>query len=108
MLHACLLRSPLPHAPVQAIDVAAAARQAGVRAVLVIAPKDAMLRYVGQPVVAVAAITQASADTALRAVHVDYTPLPFVVDLDTARKSNAPLVYLAGEQPSLSVAEIPV
>lgn len=108
MLHARLLRSPLPHARVQAMDAAAASRQAGVRAVLVIAPKDAMLRYVGQPVAAVAATTQAAADAALQAIHVDYIPLPFVVDLDAARKPNAPLVYLAGEQPSLSVAEIPV
>ena len=108
MLHARLLRSPLPHARVQAIDASAATHQAGVRAVLVIATKDAMLRYIGQPVVAVAAITQMAADAALRAIHVDYTPLPFVVDLDAARKPNAPPVYLAGEQPSLSVAEIAV
>ena len=108
MLHARMLRSPLPHARVQAIDASAAARQPDVRAVLIIAPKDAMLRYVGQPVVAVAANTETAAEAALRQVHVDYAPLPFVVDLEAARKPNAPLVYLAGEQPSLSVAEIPV
>ncbi len=108
MLHARLLRSPLPHARVQAIDTSAVTHQSGVRTILIIAPKDAMLRYVGQPVVAVAATTEAAAEAALRQIHVDYAPLPFVVDLDAARKPNAPLVYLAGEQPSLAVAEIPV
>ena len=108
MLHARILRSSLPHARVQAIDIDAAARQPGVRAVLVIASKDAVLRYVGAPIVAVAATTQEAAETALRLIHVENTPLPFVVDLDAARRPNAPLVYQAGEGPSLSIAEIPV
>jgi xanthine dehydrogenase YagR molybdenum-binding subunit len=108
MLHARILRSPLPHAHVQAIGAAAAADVPGVRAVLVVAPKDAILRYAGAPVAAVAATTQAAAEAALRLIRVDYTPLPFVVDLDTARRANAPLVYQPGEQPTLSIAEIAV
>ena len=107
LLHARILRSPLPNARVQAIDTDAAARQPGVRAVLVIAPRDAILRYVGAPVAAVAARTPEAADAALRLIRVDYARLPFVVDMDTARRPNAPLVYQAGELPSLSVAEIP-
>ena len=66
LLHARILRSPLPHARVQAIDAAAAARYPGVRAVLVIASADAILRYVGEPIAAVAAATPAAADAALR------------------------------------------
>ena len=108
MLHARVLRSSLPHARVQAVDTGAAARAPGVRAVLVIASKDAILRYVGAPIAAVAATTQSAAEAALRLIHVDTTPLPFVVDLDAARRANAPLVYQAGEGPSLSIAEIPV
>ncbi len=108
LLHARILRSPLPHARVQAIDAAAAARQPGVRAVLVIAAKDAVLRYVGAPVAAVAARTPAAADAALRLIRVDYAPLPFVVDPDLARRPDAPLVYPAGETPPLAIAEIPV
>jgi len=61
----------LPHARVQAIDTDAAARQPGVRAVLVIAPRDAILRYVGAPVAAVAARTPEAADAALRLIRVD-------------------------------------
>jgi xanthine dehydrogenase YagR molybdenum-binding subunit len=108
LLHARILRSPLPNARVRAIDVDAAARQPGVRAVLVIAPPDANLRYVGAPIAAIAATTQAAADVGLRLIHVDYAPLSFVADLDTARRPNAPLVYQAGEQPPLSIAEIAV
>ena len=108
MLHARVLRSPLPNARVQSIDAATAARQPGVRAVLSIAPKDAILRYVGAPVAAIAASTPEAADAALRLIRVDYAPLPFVVDPDAARRPDAALVYQPGEQPSLAVAEIPV
>jgi xanthine dehydrogenase YagR molybdenum-binding subunit len=108
LLCARILRSPLPNARVQAIDAEAATHQPGVRAILVIAQRDAVLRYVGAPVAAVAATTQAAADAALRLIRVDYAPLSFVADMDTARRPNAPLVYQAGEQPSLSIAEIPV
>src|SRR4029077_2945996 len=72
MLHAHILRSPLPHARVQAIDADTAAHVPGVRAVLVVAPKDAILRYVGAPVAAVAATTQPAAEAALRLIRVDY------------------------------------
>ena len=108
MLHARILRSPLPHARIQAIDTDAATRQAGVRAVLIIAPKDAVARYVGAPVAAVAATSEAAAEEALKLIRVDYTPLPFVVDMDTARRQNAPLVYQGGDQPSVALAEIPL
>jgi len=108
LLHARILRSPLPHARVQAIDAAPATRQPGVRAVLVIAPQDAILRYVGAPVAAVAARTAAAADAALRLIRLDYVPLPFVVDPDLARHPDAALVYSAGATPPLAIAEIPV
>ncbi len=108
LLHARILRSPLPHARVTAIDAAAAAQHPGVRAVLIITPQDGILRYVGAPVAAVAATTEAAADAALRLIRVGYAPLPFVVDPDSARRPDAPLVYQAGERPSLSIAEIAV
>lgn len=108
LLHARILRSPLPNARVRAIDPAAALRLPGVRAVLVITPKDAIVRYVGAPVTAVAARTPEVADAALRLIQVDYAPLNFVVDLDAARRSDAALVYQPGERPSLAIAEIPV
>ena len=101
MLHARILRSPLPHARVRSIDISAAARHPGVRAILLIAdpndPQSASLRYVGAPVAAIAAVSMAAAEEALRLIHVDYQSLPFVVDMDQARAQTAPAVYESAE-----------
>jgi xanthine dehydrogenase YagR molybdenum-binding subunit len=97
MLHGRILRSPLPHVEVRAIDISAAARHPGVRAVLSVArpeePASATLRYVGAPVAAVAATSKAAAEEALRLIRVDYKPLPFVADMDKAREPTAPSVF---------------
>lgn len=108
LLHARVLRSPWPNARVHAIEAKPAARSPGVGAVLVIAPPGAELRYVGAPVAAIAATTPEAAEAALALIRVDYVRLPFVVDMDTARKPNAPLVYRPGEQVALSIGEIAV
>jgi len=97
MLHGRILRSPLPHAEVRAIDVSAASNHPGVRAIMLVArpdnPADAVVRYIGAPVAAVAAVSKAAADEALRLIRVDYKPLPFVVAMVAARASTAPLVH---------------
>jgi len=102
MLYARVLRSPLPHARVRSIDISAASRHPGVRAIVPIASPDdphrATLRYVGEPVVAVAAASMAAAEEALRLVRVDYQSLPFVVELDYARAQSAPPVYVSTEE----------
>jgi len=104
MLHARILRSPMPHAVVAAIDVSAAARHPGVRTILLVADpsdaKSATVRYVGAPVVAVAAASISAAEEALRLIRVDYRALAFVVDMDKARKATAPLVYAAAAAPA--------
>ncbi len=101
MLYARILRSPLPHALVRSIDLSAAARHAGVRAVLPIASADdaqsANLRYIGAPVAAIAAVSPAAAEEALRLIRVDYQSLPFVADMDRARQQAAPPVYASAE-----------
>ncbi|MCR6736005.1 MAG: xanthine dehydrogenase family protein molybdopterin-binding subunit [Afipia sp.] len=97
MLHGRILRASLPHAQVRAIDISAAANHPGVHAILVVAspddPASAVLRYIGAPVAAVAADSVAAAEQALRLIHVDYQPLPFVVDMDKARQPKAPPVF---------------
>ncbi len=109
MLHARVVRSPHPHARVRSIDTSAAERHPGVRAVHVLdhllgsaqladpskepASRFPVVRYAGQPIAAVAAATPAEAEEAARLVRVDYEPLPFVVDLDDARKPDAPPVF---------------
>jgi xanthine dehydrogenase YagR molybdenum-binding subunit len=98
MLHARILRSPMPHALVRSIDTSAAARLPGVVAVVTVArpddPATSTLRYVGEPVAAVAAISSDVAAEALRQIRVDYEPLLFVADMDEARDPAAPHVYV--------------
>jgi xanthine dehydrogenase YagR molybdenum-binding subunit len=97
MLHGRILRATLPHAEVQAIDISAAASHPGLRAILIVArpddPATAVIRYIGAPVVAVAAESENAADEALRLIRVNYKPLPFVVDMDKARQPKAALVF---------------
>ncbi len=114
MLHARLLRAPLPHARIRALDVSAAERHPGVRAVHVIlgpqgggttsvsADEDveatrrvenAIVLYAGIAVAAVAAVTPEVAEEGVRLLKVDWQPLPFVVDMDEARADGAPVVF---------------
>lgn len=102
MLHGRILRSPLPHARVRAIDVSAARAHPGVMAVQVLAqPGDASgtLRYIGAPVAAVAAVTMDAAAQALRLLRVDYETLPFVADMDAARDPASAPVHDAASAP---------
>ncbi len=103
MLHGRILRSPLPHARIRAIDLSAAARLPGVRAAVAIArpedPASATLRYVGAPVAAVAAVSVAVADEALRLIRVDYQALPFVTEMEAARDPAAPRVFDSAAAP---------
>jgi len=91
MLYGALVMCPHPHARVTSIDTSAAKKMPGVKAV--IAWPDRHIRFAGKEVAAVAATTQAQADAAAAKVKVKYDVLPFVVDLQTARKSDAPKVY---------------
>ena len=104
MLHARILRAPLAHARIRAIDAGEARALDGVRAVVILAqpgdPLSGMVRYAGQPVAALAAISPAIARAALDLVRVDYEPLPFVVDMEDARAGGAPPVYAAGTAPA--------
>ncbi|HUL62984.1 MAG TPA: xanthine dehydrogenase family protein molybdopterin-binding subunit [Burkholderiaceae bacterium] len=106
MLHGRLLRSPHPHAVVRALDLSGAAKLPGVRAVLALdepagraietdtgAARPRRVRYVGDVVAALAATTPERAAAALQSIKVDYAPLPFVVDIESARKEGAPTVF---------------
>ena len=94
MLYGAILRSPLPHARIKSIDTARAARLRGVRAIINI--DDDVVRFAGQEVAAVAAISSYIANDALALIKVDYEPLPFVADLDAAMAAGAPAVFENG------------
>lgn len=102
MLHARILRAPMPHAHIRAIDVTAAVQFPGVHGVEVLVepgnPSRATIHYAGDPIVAVAATNAGIAQAALALIRVDYEALPFVVDLDQAREPTAPQVYRDGDE----------
>jgi len=107
MLHGKILRSPYPHARILGIDASEAEAVPGVAAVLtaadvsdtnpyysgrpVIAIKK--VRYVGEPVAAVAAEDRETAEEALSLINVRYEELPAAVGLDAALRSGTPLIH---------------
>lgn len=118
MLHARVLRSPHPHARIASIDTSKAEKLPGVKAI--IHHKNAQIpwssggvtakrfifnnpvRYVGEPVAAVAATDRHIAEDALGLIEVKYEKLPHVLDAKEALKPDAPKIYpkgnlLAGE-----------
>ena len=107
MLYGKILRSPYPHARIRAIDAPQAEALPGVVAVLTAAdivdfnpiyngrPVIAMnkVRYVGEPVAAVAATDLATAEEALSLIQVDYEELPAAIGIEAALKKDAPLIH---------------
>jgi len=108
MLHAALARAQVPSARILRVDVSAARRMPGVRAVATAAdgpfrhgigiadhPLFATdrIRYDGEPVAAIAADTLAQAQAAAAAVVVDLEPLPAAISMADALAPNAPLVH---------------
>src|SRR5438876_1307410 len=101
MLYARLLRSPHPHARIKSIDTRRAMELPGVLAVIAgedlpqrfgILPSSQdeyalaieKVRYVGDPVAAVAALDPDILDEAIKLIKVDYEVLPALMSIDEA------------------------
>jgi CO/xanthine dehydrogenase Mo-binding subunit len=112
MLHTAFLRSPHAHARIRSIDVSQALAMPGVEHVLVgdefrthaqplgqgwqgYAIALDKVRYVGEPLAAVAAISRHVAEDAAERIKVDYEILPAVVDARRAIDRSAPRLYEA-------------
>lgn len=108
MLHAHVLRSPHPHARVLGLRIDKALKVPGVRAIVSgrdfplhtgVYLKDQTVfatdrvRFVGDPVAAVAAETPAAAREAAALIEVDYEPLPPIFDVLQGLEDGAPLVH---------------
>ena len=126
MLFARVLRSPHPHAQIRRIDTTRAAALRGVKAVLThencrvvwgagsiaggrqysdeikkitVQRRYAFnnpVRFVGEPVAAVAALDRHTAEEALQLITVEYETLPFVLDHEEALKADAPQIWPEG------------
>lgn len=88
-----VLRSPLAHGRLRALDLAEAAALPGVLAVLPLQQPGDTLRYVGQELAAVAAEDLATARAALRVIRVEIDPLVAVFGIDAALDQGAAAVY---------------
>lgn len=111
MLYGKILRSPHAHAKVVSIDTAKAKKLPGVRAIATgkDAPDEKLyalrdryviardtVRFVGEPVAAVAADTAEIAEEALNLIDVEYEVLPAVFDPEEALKRNPDVVVNPG------------
>jgi CO/xanthine dehydrogenase Mo-binding subunit len=111
MLHGKVLRSPYAHARILSIDTSAAEAMPGVVAILTGADlldsdpyyghaiKDRPIvaidrvRFAGEPVAAVAATAEVTAEAAVAAIIVEYAELPIVRTIEEALAPGATLVH---------------
>ena len=126
MIYGRVLRSPHPHARVLRVDVSKAEALPGVKVVIdherapVVWGAGSVsggrqyndhikaitkhrrhlfnnpVRFVGDPVAAVAAIDRHVAEEALRLIEVEYEPLPFVLEPEEALDPRAPKIWPEG------------
>ena len=107
MVYGKVLRSPHPHARITRIDTSKAQALPGVVGAVTHEDTpgltwenawfnyrgkilDDTVRFVGDEVAAVAAISEEIAEAALDSIEVDYEPLPAVFDPEEAMKADAP------------------
>ena len=92
-LEGLIVRSHVAHGKVIGIDLAPARAMRGVKAVISLLGNDGIVRYVGEPIAAIAAIDRKTAQEAASAIEIRFEHLPPVVGLDAARKPDAPAVF---------------
>jgi xanthine dehydrogenase molybdenum-binding subunit len=139
MLYARVLRSPHPHARIRRIDTSKAQALPGVKAIVThencsfvwgagsvsggVQYNDDIkkitkhrryafnnpVRFVGEPVAAVAAVNRHVAEEAIRLISVDYETLPFVLDPEEALKPGAVQIWPEGNlSPNLKNEILPL
>ncbi|MCY4263662.1 MAG: xanthine dehydrogenase family protein molybdopterin-binding subunit [Gammaproteobacteria bacterium] len=111
MVYARLLTSPIPHARVVNIDASAALAMDGVYGILTVddvypdgEPQGTGLKIltseptlVGEPILAVAAVDEKTAETAISMIEVTFERLPFVVDPLDSLVEGGPNGYPGGQ-----------
>ena len=79
MLFGLMLRCPYAHCKVTSIDTSAAEKMAGVKAIHVVQGPGTQVHWQGDEIVAVAAVDERTAEDAVRAIKVEYQPMPHLV-----------------------------
>src|SRR2546427_7764644 len=115
MLFCKIHRSPVPHARIRRVDASKATRMPGVLAVLTgkdlpipfgilpISQDEHALcldkvRFVGDPVAAVAAVDEDAAFEARDAIEVGYEPLDAVMSIEEAIRKPSPRIHDYGDE----------
>jgi len=114
MVYGEILRSPHAHARIKKVDPSRAEAIPGVLAVYTqkdmpqnkygafipdeTALADGVVRYAGEGVAAAIAIDEATALQAIRAIDVEYEPLPAVFDPEEAMAEGAPRIHEGAER----------
>ncbi|MGE5323852.1 MAG: xanthine dehydrogenase family protein molybdopterin-binding subunit [Actinomycetota bacterium] len=89
MLYGKVVRCPYAHAKVSSVDTSVAEKMPGVAAVHVIQGPGSEIHWAGDDIVVVAAVDEGTAEDAVRAIKVEYDPLPHFVD-DFTQPKNVP------------------
>jgi xanthine dehydrogenase YagR molybdenum-binding subunit len=97
MLHGRMVGASVAAGVIQGIDASKAEALPGVKAVWTTESKK--VRFAGQDVAAVAAVSPEIAEDAARLVEVTYEEKPFTPELRAAMEKDAPLVFAEGEAP---------
>jgi len=114
MLHCRILRSKLAHARILRVDVSKALARPGVVAaatgrdlpiafgILPVSEDEHALatervRFVGDPVAAIAAVDEDAAFDALDAIEVEYEPLPTIASIEEAVATPSPRIHDYGD-----------
>ena len=87
MIYGRILRSPHAHARVLSIDLTAAQKAPGVRAVMAVASIGHKVLYAGEEVAALAATTEQQAEDALRLIRVAWDVLPHLATVLLAARA---------------------
>src|SRR5260370_23819850 len=95
MLFGKMLRAPYAHCKVVSVDVSAAEKMPGVKAIEIVQGPGSTIHWAGDEVVAVAAIDEPTAEDAIRAIQVKYEKLGHLVSdaepPEGASESQGPL-----------------
>ncbi len=114
MLYAKLLRSPVPHALIRSVDTSEALKLDGVIAIITgrdlpipygILPVSQdehtlcveKVRFIGDPVAAIAALDEDTAFEAMNLIRIEYEPLKSVASIEEAIKIEEPRIHDYGD-----------
>src|SRR5271169_57848 len=100
MLYGKMLFSPYAHAVVVKLDTTEAERMPGVKAIhkFIEGGTDTDVKWQGQEIVALAAETEEQARDAVRKIHIEFAPLPYLVADTDPEKAGKEYTQASAEQ----------